>query len=219
MNISINGEYTIKTDKQVLVHQENLITSMGESFFLNRWINNELPVITSIVLGKGTSRPLKSDTELGIPIISKICNKTVDLKNKKIVLSCDCNASEIIGTSEIGVTNGEVLISHDIYESITSEILENDNTSTVHIEYSFNITTATTRSNWTLSQTGENIYYIYEPNTVIGVSENTVGYVRKNNIESLSNGSFYYDSGSKNLYIKSIAGTDPNQNEIVVVIK
>lgn len=195
--MNIVGEYNITQDNRTVVNGKNIITSLGESFFLNRWINNEYNPITSIQFGKGTSRPTKNDTSMGVLSTSKSVKTTVDLKTKKIILSVEMPAGEIVGTSEIGVSNDTVLISHDVYETITAEMLSGDFSSTVKVEYSFSIVTGHARSNWLPSQQGEDIWYVYEPNTVIGVD----GYSNRASISDLESGCWHYDSGSKNLYI------------------
>ena len=51
--------YTISTNVN-----KNLITSFGEKFFTERWIDNTLGVLSKIVIGKGTNAPSKLDTSL-----------------------------------------------------------------------------------------------------------------------------------------------------------
>ena len=53
------NQYTIEITKH------NLITLLGESFLMNRLINDRLQPIQYIALGKGTARPQKKDTRLG----------------------------------------------------------------------------------------------------------------------------------------------------------
>lgn len=228
--IAVKGSYDIKIpirtmflNTELIVHGENLITLLGESFFMNRWVNDEFDPICYIKLGKGTSRPVKTDEELGKLTVNKNCSYEVNLTDKKIVLYCDCSASEIVDTCEIGVGNDEILISHDIFEPITTEILLDDTTSLIHIEYAFNLLTGGLRSNWTPSKEGNNIYYIYEPSKVVGVVENNSnsGYSRKNSIEELKNetGVYYFDNNSNNLYIVTTNAKDPNTCEIIVQTK
>ena len=125
--IDVKGEYTISIPLQTMflnteltIQGTNLITLQGESFFLNRWINNEFNTIKYIVLGKGTARPLKSDTKLGRETVRKNCTGKADINTKKLNLTCDVTAREILDTTEIGVTNDEVLISHDVFKKISS---------------------------------------------------------------------------------------------------
>ncbi|MDO5849324.1 MAG: hypothetical protein Q4P18_07300 [Methanobrevibacter sp.] len=212
--IAIKGEYEITQNGKSIIRSTNLITQIGESFFLNRWVNDEFDSINRIMLGKGTTRPLKSDSALGNLTTIKQSKYSIDLKNKKIILSCDCKPSEILGTSEIGVGNGEILVSHDIYETITEELLENDTSSNVHIDYAFNLVTGSLRSNWILSNNGESTYYVYEPNEIIGVVVNGKSFEAKNSLGELVFGSFFYDRNSKNLYIK--LNLDPNGQEIII---
>ena len=158
-NLNIIGEYLIKHKSNILIKKHNLITFRGESYFLNRLLNDELKPIQYITLGKGTGRPLKGDNNLYKPKLQKEFKSRIDLNNKAIILTCEIPAHEIIGMSEIGVTNGEILISHDTFQPITDELLEEDSSSTVQIEYSFNLSTGGIRREWKQSTIGNNIWY------------------------------------------------------------
>lgn len=221
MNIQIKGHYKFHTQDKVIMENDNLITLLGESFFMNRWINNEFEPITYILLGKGTGRPRKTDTILGKQTISKGCKTSVDLKNKQLILTTDFKASEILNTTEIGVTNGEILISHDIYEKITESLLQEDNTSIIHLTYTFNLTTGGYSGEWKTSTENPNIYYIYEPANVVGVitANTNDGYTRKNSINELTPGCYYYNITSKNLYIYPANNVKPGNEEIIVQTK
>ncbi len=220
MIIDIKGNYRFTQNDKIILEGHNLITLLGESFFLNRWINNEFDPLHLIVLGKGTGRPRKTDTQLGKLSVTKECTANVDLVKKELNLTCDFNASEVIDTTEIGVTNGDILISHDIYEKISSELLREDTTSTIHLDYTFNLITGGIRSKWTQSNENPNVYYIREPSNVVGVIENNTGsgYTRKSSVEELKNnpGTYYYNTNSKNLYIHNTRSNDPNNDEIIV---
>ena len=162
-------QYTIE------IRKHNLITLLGESFLMNRLINDRLQPIQYIALGKGTARPQKKDTRLGKQTIRKTCNTEVDLTNKQLILSCDFEAHEILNTTEIGViTNDDILITHDLYETITSIILGNS-TSSIHLDYNIIFTTGGIRSQWKTSTTANNILYTYEPNHVFNVIELNTG--------------------------------------------
>lgn len=221
MIIDIQGHYKFHTEDRVIFEKDNLITLLGESFLMNRWINNEFTPIEYIVLGKGTGRPRKTDTQLGKQTIRKGCKTSVDLKNKQLQLTTDFNASEILNTTEIGVSNGNTLISHDIYEKITESMLQEDTTSTIHLTYTFNLVTGGYRGEWKTSTSNPNVYYIYEPSTVIGVmGANTGdGYSRKNSIDELAPGCYYYNVTSKNLYIYPANNVKPGNEEIIVQTK
>ena len=194
-------QYTIR------ITQENLITLLGESFLMNRLVNDRLQPISYIALGKGTTRPQKKDRRLGKQTIRKPCNSTVDLKNKLLTLSCDFEAREIKDTTEIGViTNDDLLITHDVYETITSDIL-GDSTSSIHLDYNLLFTTGGIRTGWKTSTLRADVLYTYEPNQVISVLENNTGsgYRRVNSLNQLAStsGAYYYDIQSRNLYIRT----------------
>ena len=226
--IKIKGEYCFSFNLQTMFINEiihfnksNLITYVGEAFFMNRWINDEFTPIQSICLGKGTINPRKSDTKLSMQTIEKKCKMKVDIVNKRVMLSCDFTASEILDTTEIGVKNSDgKLISHDSYAKIGSTILDNA-TSNVHLDYSFSLSTGSIKGNWKVSNATKNIYRIYEPNHVVGVIENNTqsGYIRKNSVDELTAGSYYYNKNTKDLYIKNTKNSDPNDDEIIVQTK
>ena len=208
------NQYTIEITKH------NLITLLGESFLMNRLINDRLQPIQYIALGKGTARPQKKDTRLGKQTIRKTCNLT----NKQLILSCDFEAKEILDTTEIGViTNDDILITHDLYETITSTILGNS-TSSIHLEYNIIFTTGGIRSQWKTSTTQNNILYTYEPNKVVNVIEYNTnsGYVKVNSLNDLktTKGAYYYDIASKNLYIRTTrSNTLNNISDMEIIVQ
>jgi len=212
------NQYTIEIKKH------NLITLLGESFLMNRLINDRLQPIQYIALGKGTARPQKKDTRLGKQTIRKTCNTEVDLTNKQLILSCDFEAKEILDTTEIGViTNDDILITHDLYETITSTILGNS-TSSIHLEYNIIFTTGGIRSQWKTSTTQNNILYTYEPNKVVNVIEYNTnsGYVKVNSLNDLktTKGAYYYDIASKNLYIRTTrSNTLNNISDMEIIVQ
>lgn len=212
------NQYTIE------IRKHNLITLLGESFLMNRLINDRLQPIQYIALGKGTARPQKKDTRLGKQTIRKTCNTEVDLTNKQLILSCDFEAKEILDTTEIGViTNDDILITHDLYETITSTILGNS-TSSIHLEYNIIFTTGGIRSQWKTSTTQNNILYTYEPNKVVNVIEYNTnsGYVKVNSLNDLktTKGAYYYDIASKNLYIRTTrSNTLNNISDMEIIVQ
>lgn len=209
---------------KIEIHKSNLITLLGESFLMNRLINDKLQPIQYIALGKGTARPQKKDTRLGKQTIRKPCNTEVDLTNKQLILSCDFEAKEILDTTEIGViTNDDILITHDLYETITSTILGNS-TSSIHLEYNIIFTTGGIRSQWKTSTTQNNILYTYEPNKVVNVIEYNTnsGYVKVNSLNDLktTKGAYYYDIASKNLYIRTTrSNTLNNISDMEIIVQ
>lgn len=233
MNINLHGEYTFTIPVQgmflntkIEIKGHNLITLLGESFLMNRLINDRLQPISDIALGKGTNRPQKKDTRLGKQTIRKACSSRVDLNNKMLILSCDFEAKELRDTTEIGVlTQDDILITHDIYEPLTSSII-GTTTSTIHLEYNLLFTTGSIRSQWKTSTTANNILYTYEPNKVVNVIENNTGsgYTRADNLNQLTTmkGAYYYDLTSKNLYIRTTQNNTVNNisnMEIIVQTK
>lgn len=231
--ISLAGEYTFTIpvqgmflNTQLEITHHNIITLLGESFLMNRLINDKLQPIGYIAVGKGSNRPQKKDTRLGKQTIRKQCSSRVDLNNKILTLSCDFEAKELLNTTEIGVlTQDDILITHDIFEPLSSAII-GTTTSTVHLEYNLLFSTGSIRSQWKTSTTANNILYTYEPNKVVSVLENNTGsgYTRVNALSNLTTtkGAYYYDLTSKNLYIRTTKNSTINNisdMEIIVQTK
>ena len=226
-NFGIIGVYTFHINIQGMFLNEtlhitntNLITLKGKSFFLHRWIDNEFEPIKYICLGKGDARPLESDGNLGSETCRKLCDTKVYPRENLLEISCNFTASEVVDTCEIGVCNDKLLISHDLYETLSSEVI-GDLSSNIYLTYNFHISPGSVRNHWSYSEIYKNhIYYIYEPVKVTGVLEfNTKsGYVRKNNVNDLktNRGCYYYDNKSKNLYIRTSDDSNPNNNEIII---
>ncbi len=210
---TIQGMFLNET---VEMHRHNLITTFGESFFMNRCINDAFNPITYIVVGNARNIPSKDDITLGNETSRCTCNSTADLDKKCLILTGKFKAKEILGTSEIGVANDKILISHDSYPKFTDESLTGFS-GDVNVEYKFQFTTGYERNEFTPSTT-EGIYYIYEENPVVGVIEGgDSGYRRVNSLQTLSSvrGAYYYDHDSKNLYINPIDGDSLNREIII----
>lgn len=225
MNIKGRYKFTIilHDGTERIINGTNLITFLGGSFFLNRAINDEHSTMKYLCLGNGTNPASVNDKSLGNETTRKECVKTVDADNHKIILTANFTPSQLLGTTEIGVANDDILISHDIYEKITNSTLEG-NIGEIEVEYTFELSTSSIRSNWTKKTDTEynpyNVYYIDEPNNVVTVTEenNNYGYRRVNKLNSLKSitGAYYYDSTLKKLYIRDSTGGNPNNNIILV---
>ena len=221
--MNIKGHYTIKCGEKVICGN-NLITLLGESFFMNRSVNNEFEPIQYIVLGTSSIKATKSDVNLGNETVRKKCVSEVNLNAKQIILYCSCTASEILGISEIGVANNEILISHDVFEAINEEFIT-DNIDSVEINYTFDLQSASQRTGWQYYTEGDddevnNIYYIVEETTVTGVTEkdSNSGYRSVNSIDSLKlyTGAYYYDDITDTLFIRTTKNDDPNGYKILI---
>ena len=148
----------------------------------------------------------------------------MNLNAKQIILYCSCTASEILGISEIGVANNEILISHDVFEAINEEFIT-DNIDSVEINYTFDLQSASQRTGWQYYTEGDdeevnNIYYIVEETTVTGVTEkdSNSGYRSVNSIDSLKlyTGAYYYDDITDTLFIRTTKNDDPNGYKILI---
>lgn len=222
--INIKGSYVIRIGDNI-IKRNNIITLLGESFFLNRAINNEFNPIKYIVLGNSSVQAKKYDISLGNETVRKRCVSEVNLETKQIILSCSCTASEILGATEIGVANDEILMSHDIFETIDDSFITNDIDS-VEITYTFDLNTASQRSNWKyytegdVGNTKNNIYYTVEENNVVGVTEEDTssGYRGLSSLSSLRNttGAYFYDINTNTLFIRTTKNDDPNNYKILI---
>ena len=225
--MNIKGRYKFKILLQDgtlrIIDGTNLITFLGGNFFLNRAINEEQSALKYICLGNGTNPADVEDKSLGNETIRKECVKTVDPDKKQIILTATFTPSQLLGTTEIGVANDNILISHDIYEKITNTTLAG-NIGEIEVEYTFELSTSSIRSNWVQKSDEEyapyDVYYIDEPNYVVSVIEenNNYGYRRANQLNTLKSitGAYYYDSTLKKLYIRDSTSGNPNNNTIIV---
>ncbi len=226
MKINVKGEYvfnipiqTMFLNDELKIRNNNIITRLGEVFFLTRMINDKHDPIQYIVLGNASNKPRKSDISLGNLTIKRKCSKNIDEVNKKIILTANFSVNEIYGTSEIGVMNSSVLISHDVYEKLDDNILT-PTSGDIEVEYTFNLSTGNFKTGWIIADDSDNlVYYVVEPNNVVMLyEENGFGYKRVNTKLAVRNtpGSYYYDSNLKNLYIRTIDDSNPNNHDIVV---
>ena len=230
MNIDVTGYYTITIpiqtmflDAKVEFTNFNIITLFGESFLLNRCINDEFSPIQYIALGNASNVPDKHDRKLGNETNRKKCVCTADIKEKQILLTATFKASQIIGVSEIGVFNDKVLISHDKFQKIDESFL--GVVSEVKVDYVFQFSTGALKGGWKES-TNPYVFYCYEPNNVIGVFEQNTNswYYLVDSINDLNGmkGAYYYDNQSKNLYIRPKRNMGLNElvdEEIIVQVK
>jgi len=220
--MKIHGSYVFKQKDKILLTGNNIITLLGESFFMNRAVNQHFEPIQYIMLGSSNSRPKKSDVGLGNLTVKKQVESSVDLTNKKIILKATFEAGEVLGTCEIGVANDEVLISHDIYEKMTSTFLE-DSIGDVDVEYTFELTTGSIRKDFNKVADKNYTYWIAEPSLVVGVTEKDTncGLRSVNSIEEVESviGSYYYSISTKNLYIHTTRNSNPNLENIIIETK
>jgi len=220
--MKIHGSYKFKQKDKIILEGNNLITLLGESFFMNRAVNQHFEPIQYILLGSSNARPKKSDVNLGNLTVKKQVVSSVDLTNKKIILEATFEAGEVLGTCEIGVANDDVLISHDIYEKMTSTFLE-DSIGEVDVTYTFEFTTGSIRKDFNKVADKDYTYWIAEPSMVVGVTEkdtNSGLRVVSSIADVESNvGSYYYSIQTKNLYIHTTRNSNPNLENIIIETK
>ena len=220
--MKIKGSYIFKQKDKIILEGNNLITLLGESFFMNRAVNQHFEPIKYIMLGSSNARPKKSDVNLGNLTVKKQVASSVDLGNKRIILEATFEAGEVLGTCEIGVANDDVLISHDIYEKMTSSFLE-DSIGEVDVTYTFEITTGSIRKDFNKVADKNYTYWIAEPALVVGVTEKDTnsGLRVVSSIEDVEStvGSYYYSIQTKNLYIHTTRNSNPNLENIIIETK
>lgn len=243
MNFNIIGEYCFKIplttmflNEVIRISNKNMITLLGESFFLNRCINDLFNPIQYVCIGSGINAPQKLDDKLGNETKRNTCIQEVDLDNKCLVLTTSFMVEDLIGATEIGVLttnlNGkEVLISRDVFSNVEiSESLMYGVTGSVSLEYLFYFSTSQFKSGWAKYGNDKNVYWVFEPNEVMRIYDNTTQYgLRKVNsvaqVQDTKN-SYYHDTKSTNnlyihLYHQDIAGKvtyadNPNTHDILV---
>ena len=218
----LRGSYVFKQNNKVILKGNNLITLLGESFFMNRAVNQHFEPIKYILLGSSNARPKKTDVSLGNLTVKKQVTSSVDLTNKKIILEATYEDGEVLGTCAIGVANDDILISHDIYEKMTSTFLE-DSIGEVDVTYTFELTTGSIRKDFNKVADKDYTYWIAEPSMVVGVTEKDTNSGLRvvssiNDVES-NVGSYYYSIQTKNLYIHTTRNSNPNLENIIIETK
>ncbi|WP_407422043.1 hypothetical protein [Methanobrevibacter sp.] len=228
--MNVTGHYIFKSNEKIILQGTNIITRLGESFFMNRLVNSEFKALQYIMLGTSKIQPQKTDLQLGNETVRKKAYYEIDLKKKQIKLSCSCSLSEVLNTTEIGTSEGNILISHDTYQRITKSMLGNV-VDSIEIEYIFNFSTSSIKKNWLYYNLADveainNIYYTPEENMVVRVTEENystaqTGYHAVNSVDDLktSHGAYYYDPFSKNLFIRTLNDEDPNNSKIAVTTR
>lgn len=220
--MKIHGRYVFKQQDKIILEGNNLITLFGESFFMNRAVNQHFEPIKYIMLGSSNARPKKSDISLGNLTVKKQVTSNIDLSNKKIILEATFEAGEVLGTCEIGVANDDILISHDIYEKMSSSFLK-DSIGEVDVTYSFELTTGSIRKDFNKVADKDYTYWIAEPSLVVGVTEKDTNcglrYVDSIDDVEVTVGSYYYSISTKNLYIHTTRNSDPNLENIIIETK
>lgn len=243
MTFNIRGEYcfniqltTMFLNTTLKINHTNMITRFGESFFLNRCINDSFNPIQHICIGNGVNPPQKMDSKLSNETKRNTCIQKVDMDNKRLILTTTFETSDVIGASEIGVvttnTSGEeILISHDVFnDTILQESFLYGVTGSITLEYSFYFSTSQLKTGWSKYGNDKNVYWVFESNPVLRVYDNTSNYGLRqvdSIIEVQDNVNTYYHdiNNTHNLYIhlyhrnepdKIVYAPNPNTHDILV---
>ena len=136
------------------IKNHNLITYIGEDYFIERWINNKYGVINRILLGKNGIKPSKNKKT--ITDAEEITNITTSNRRTSLLISAEVNGNQVNEVNEIGVmTSDERLISHDVHTPITVP-----ETSIINIDYQYILTNGAYENGWIKYSPTQNIYYI-----------------------------------------------------------
>lgn len=204
----IKGKYKITInckDYEIVRYGENLITLLGQSYFLNRWKDNTLEPIGRLCFGKSSRAPDKQDQDLGNQTYQVQPKMSVNLLENSLNMSATLNPEQLIGVCEIGVKTGDdLLISRDVFKPFTADIL--GASSSINIDYQYVIETGDVHSDWTPYTQKQGVYYTSTKNIVTGVSdENGNGYIKKDSIDELTQaGTYYYSNTAQKVYINPI---------------
>lgn len=214
---NITGKYKIYVDGKLKLDKTNLITSIGEQYFLQRWITNTDDILNIIGVGtEGNIAPKKSDSiDNGFsPTTKTTVNKNVDYANRQIVLTGNFTSDNTNNINEIGVlTSANRLISHDCFEKITIP-----SNSTLSITYIFTLSLGLIKTEWTKLSGYTNVYKANETQTVKAVEETDTqsGYILYSNLTDVdkTRNSFYYANGK--LYVHTSDDNAPNNHTIEI---
>lgn len=222
-NYQIKGAYQFEIpvqgmflDRKLIIKGKNLITFLGESFFLTRAFDNEFPPIKYIVLGRSNITPDKQDLDLGNETLRLVPKKKVDLQSKKLMLEANIEAKSIEGICEIGAHNGEVLISHDVFPIIDTNVL--NLASNVNMRYTFTLSTGYKSDEWESSTKKQYVYYTTVKDFVTSVSEQDTnsGYRKVESLDKMMEATYYYQNASKTLYIQCSNNDNPSNHQIII---
>lgn len=215
-NCTIIGEYIIKADNKTLIHKNNLITTEGTKYILQRLINNRTDYINEIAIGEGGGIANKNDTSLNKIRTTTSINSTVDTSNQELRLTGTFETTTASNINEIGVrTTLEKLITHDTFEDLTLPA-----NSSIAITYTFKLGISNITDDWTSSDDYDNVYYTYDNQTVLGVEETDTqnGYKIEETINDVNENiaSFYYNSENGILYIHTSDNQTPQHHTISI---
>lgn len=240
MTLNIKGIYSFRIpittmflNTEIVIKGTNLITFLGESFFLERCVNDSMKPIEYIAIGNGVKPPMKKDETLGNETKRETVGTYVDMNTKQLILTSRFQVENLIGITEIGVIaseidKGEFLVSHDtFYETILNEEFLYGVVGSVQVQYIFQFSTSQIKTGWKKATGYNNTYYAYEPNMIKSVMDNTkhYGLSKAENIRDVdaSRNSYYHDvTDTHNLYVHlyhESGDVAPNPNDYEIIIE
>lgn len=219
---NIIGVYRYKINIPTMFHNyemyiknHNLITYIGEDYFIERWINNDYGLINKILLGKQGITPSKSKKT--IDNATEITDITLSNRKTSLLITTEVKGTDVNDVNEIGVmTTDERLISHDVHSRIVVP-----ESSTINIDYQYILTNGAYENNWERYSPDKDIYKVNVLEEVSYVIEEDTnkGYTKVESIEDLTNGTYcqIIDGDIIILYIITSDNTNPLINHTILV--
>lgn len=195
-----------------------MITLKGESILMNNLYKETKNYLKYLAVGNSDTTPTYTDTSLSNEITRMEATISYNPNLKALIVIGDFEVSEIEDACEIGVfTNQNDLVSHDLFNSLPSGY-----DSTIHLEYRFNLDPFYKVVSW--KTTGyDNVYVSLVDNVVQAVFERTTnaGYSPQKSLDGVynNNASFYYDTGSKQLFIHTSMSVEPSALDIHILTR
>lgn len=195
-----------------------MITLKGESILMNNLFKETRNYIKYLAVGDDDTTPNYSNTSLNNEISRTEATIKYATSSKAVVVSGDFDVDKIENACEIGViTSQGDLLSHDLFNSLPSGY-----DSTIHLEYRLSLDALHKVISWKTTRYS-NVYVCIENDTVVTVYEKSTnaGYTPMSSIDNVVNtqASFYYDSGSRQLFIHTSNDLDPANLDIHILTR
>ena len=195
-----------------------MITIKGESLLMSNVFKETKNYIKYLAVGDDNTTPQYTNTNLNHEITRTEATISYNPSLKALIVEADFEVENIENCCEIGVItgNGE-LITHDLFNSLPSGY-----DSTIHLEYRINLEPLSKVLTWKQTQY-DDVYVSLVDNMVQAVYEKAThnGYTAQKTLETVHNtvGSYYYDNGSKQLYIHPSTNLDPESLDIHILTR
>ena len=195
-----------------------MITVKGEALFMNNVFKETKNYLKYLAVGDNDTTPQYTDTSLTHEVTRTEATISYNPSIKALTVSADFEVENIENCCEIGVitTNGD-LLTHDLFNSLPSGY-----DSTIHLEYRISLEPFIKVLSWKQTKYVD-VYVSLIDTTVQAVYEKAThnGYTVQKNVEAVQStiASYYYDSGSKQLYIHPSTSIDPASLDIHILTR